>query len=627
MAADAERENQANIGSLISLTSKSEVRYEGYLFYLNPHDSTIGLRHVRSFGTEERCKSMPLISMSDKIYDYIYFRGSDLKDLKVISSPSPRSALVVPEDPAIMQSHFPHTTTTTMASTSHGAAKVANISTSAQPILPIRPIQLNHPRDPSASSSTFWGSSLPPPPANISRFAVPNYCQGLVGSSGGVPHFPPLPQSLLASYPPVQQQAQHQNVNTSVAGESSFSKDHRPLLLRGSTASPNTLPPLLPTPSVQSNHGQFAKLVSNISSIPMPNNGSSALSSVPMDPCPKMASSLPEVLNVNATPGPVTNESRSAELTDVSFRKQSKLSPIRIEEQSGLRQSSPSQSLQTTGINAKTALAPVMEPLPSDSTEETLESLLTPTTKTLQGSTLSHRYKGQFARGRDQVHQGPAFTYPRYRGCSQGRANVANGVSLYTHQSSSNHAVGSGNGDPRLIRGFKEDFDFEAMNAKFNKEEVWELFRKNNKAKTDEGNEDKETDGDDVKGKAREVHVKDDSKPAYCKVDFFDSLSYCASDYESAKETLSDHESAIETLSDHESAKETLSEERKNDAETFGLEIPILEQDHRQGPHRAGASQASFGGRGHGNVGGGRGRGRTVRGGRGRGRAVRGCAN
>lgn len=54
------------------------------------------------------------------------------------------------------------------------------------------------------------------------------------------------------------------------------------------------------------------------------------------------------------------------------------------------------------------------------------------------------------------------------------------------------------------------------MNEKFNKEEVWDLLGKNNKAESDDGNEDdKEMDG--VKGEAREVHVRDDSKVSWWK--------------------------------------------------------------------------------------------------------------
>lgn len=64
--------------------------------------------------------------------------------------------------------------------------------------------------------------------------------------------------------------------------------------------------------------------------------------------------------------------------------------------------------------------------------------------------------------------------------------------------------------NPRATIRFKEDFDFEAMNEKFNKKEVWDFFSKNSKAEADD--DDKKMADDDVKGKAKEVHVKDDNK-------------------------------------------------------------------------------------------------------------------
>lgn len=73
------------IDSLISLTSKGEIRYEGVLFTLDTEKSTIVLKDVQSFGTEGRGNNILQIPASDKVYDYIIFRDTDIKDLKVLS--------------------------------------------------------------------------------------------------------------------------------------------------------------------------------------------------------------------------------------------------------------------------------------------------------------------------------------------------------------------------------------------------------------------------------------------------------------------------------------------------------------------------------------------------------------
>lgn len=107
------------------MRSKSEIRYEGTLFAIDTKDSTVTLQNgvlstsalvscsvlsvclslslspcceshahavlscaVRSFGTEDR-PAASKIAASAEVYEYIIFRGSDIKDLQVRVSPSP----------------------------------------------------------------------------------------------------------------------------------------------------------------------------------------------------------------------------------------------------------------------------------------------------------------------------------------------------------------------------------------------------------------------------------------------------------------------------------------------------------------------------------------------------------
>lgn len=87
--------------SLIAASS-----YVGTLHEINSESSTVALEQVKSFGTESR-RTNPAeqIPGSDGIYDYIVFRGSDVKDLRIEEPPKeskPPPPQQVPNDPAIL---------------------------------------------------------------------------------------------------------------------------------------------------------------------------------------------------------------------------------------------------------------------------------------------------------------------------------------------------------------------------------------------------------------------------------------------------------------------------------------------------------------------------------------------
>lgn len=74
------------IGSQISLISKSDIRYEGTLHSIDPNEHTVSLSNVKSFGTEGRRIDGKQIPISTELYEFIIFRGSDIKDLSVIQT-------------------------------------------------------------------------------------------------------------------------------------------------------------------------------------------------------------------------------------------------------------------------------------------------------------------------------------------------------------------------------------------------------------------------------------------------------------------------------------------------------------------------------------------------------------
>lgn len=112
------------IGCRIGLISKAQNRYEGILYTIDKVNSTVVLakgkcywrmrtacKHltvvsnifsqlVRCFGTEGRPTDRPTPAKED-IYEYITFRGSDIKDITLCEPPRPHHGL--PPDPAIVQ--------------------------------------------------------------------------------------------------------------------------------------------------------------------------------------------------------------------------------------------------------------------------------------------------------------------------------------------------------------------------------------------------------------------------------------------------------------------------------------------------------------------------------------------
>ncbi|KAI1364540.1 Scd6-like Sm domain-containing protein [Xylaria arbuscula] len=94
------------LGARISLISKSDIRYSGTLHEINSTESTVSLENVQSFGTEgRRGNPSEEVPPSEQIYEYIVFRGSDVKDLRIeqaASAPKETQPPPVPDDPAIV---------------------------------------------------------------------------------------------------------------------------------------------------------------------------------------------------------------------------------------------------------------------------------------------------------------------------------------------------------------------------------------------------------------------------------------------------------------------------------------------------------------------------------------------
>ncbi|KAL7149293.1 hypothetical protein ABFS83_05G029600 [Erythranthe nasuta] len=573
------------IGSLISLTSKSEIRYEGILYNINTEESSIGLRNVRSFGTEGRKKDGPQVPPSDKVYEYILFRGSDIKDLQVKASPPVQTAPPPPpppinSDPAIIQSHYPRSTnTSTSLPTAPSGSLPDHGSHSAQMGLPGSPFQSNlHLYQPGGNLNS-WGPS--PQNANGSGLPMPMYWPGFYNTPNGMSQLPQQPMlrpPTGLSIPPSLQQMQFSGFTTSLptatsALPTSSLPDYHSSLVPNSTSSASLNPTPLTASTFSLNMPPMQPL--SLVSEPMINQqpNKAPISAMPMSARSSALPSMPDNAAVNSSkpstvPGLATLPQQTmthpgASASVVSSSVSETLTP----------------SLITPGQFLQSGPAPVSTPQPSQTMQKDVEVVQ-----------VSSKPSSEHSVPVVTEAQPPILPLP-----TNTRAQKPNG-GAYHMRNNYRGRGGRGPGMSRPMTKFTEDFDFTAMNEKFKKDEVWGHLGKSNKSQSKEGNA-SGSDEDDY----QDEDEADLQKPVYNKDDFFDSLSSHALD------------------NDPNHGRTRYSEQMKLDTETFGDFSRYRGGRGGRGPGRGGprfhGSYHGRGGYGGGGYGGGYGYG-----GRGRGR-------
>ncbi|XP_060214915.1 protein decapping 5 [Lycium barbarum] len=583
------------IGSLISLTSKSEIRYEGILYNINTDESSIGLRNVRSFGTEGRKKDGPQVPPSDKIYEYILFRGSDIKDLQVKSSPPLQPTPAINNDPAIIQSHYPRPPSTSASLPAAVGGSLTDLSShSAQPGHPGSTFQSGLPLYQPGGNIGSWGPSPPPPNAGAGGLGMPMYWQGFYGAPNGLPQMqqqallrpPPglaMPPSM--QQPPSMPQMQFSGFNSSLpTGGSSLQASNLPeypsslmpttTSLTSSSLPTATLPssvsPLQPVVPATETISSLSKKAS-VSAIPASTLSASLPTLPPLTTSPDVNPVVPPVsIKPNPVPIPTLSQSVSTVVGPSSSHLVESPTPSLV---------TPGQLLQSGPID-----------VPSTQSTQTAQ-------KDVEVVQVLSAPSSEPPAPVKAEAQPPILPLP-----PQTRQQKTNGAPYQPRYNNYRGRGGRGMGVSRPVTKFDEDFDFMAMNEKFKKDEVWGHLGKSNREGDGNGSD------EDISYIDYEDDLpKIDVKPVYNKDDFFDSLSSNALDHDS----------------NH--GRTRFSEQRKIDVETFGDFSRYRGGRGGRGPGRGGRSRGGYGNYGRGGYGSGNGNGYGYGygyGGRGRGRGV-----
>ncbi|XP_061370615.1 protein decapping 5-like isoform X2 [Gastrolobium bilobum] len=572
------------IGCLISLTSKSEIRYEGVLYNINTDESSIGLRNVRSFGTEGRKKDGPQILPGDKVYEYILFRGTDIKDLQVKSSPPVQPTPPINNDPAIIQ--YPRSVTTS-TSLPAGSGSLADLSShSAQLGHPGSNFQEPLPLYQPGGNIGSWGASSPTPNANGGGLALPMYWQGYYSAPNGLPH---LHQQSLLRPPPglsmpssMQQPVHFPNFGPSLpTGPSNLPEFPSALLPMGTTSPsltstsipPSNLPSTLPpAPSA-------AIVPENLQAL-VPNKAPTVSL-----PAVTLAANLPSLSPFsNGGPdasavAPLVNKPNAISGSILPYQTVSQLTSAMVGSSNSIRTGTQAPSLVTPGQLLQSGPTVISSSQPSQTPHKDVEVVRVSSSLPPEPSVPVS------AETQPPILPLPVTTRPNHR---------PGGASIQTHHGYGyrGRGRGRGTGGLRPVQRFTEDFDFMAMNEKFKKDEVWGHLGKSSKSHS------KEKDGEENAGDEDDIQDEEDNgdaskldvTPVYNKDDFFDSLSCNALDHDS------------------QNGRIRYSEQIKIDTETFG----DFTRHHRggwggRGPWRGGRSRGGYYGRGYGYAGRGRG--------------------
>ncbi|KAK4983336.1 hypothetical protein LTR50_007289 [Elasticomyces elasticus] len=602
------------IGRTISLVSKSDIRYVGTLHEINSENSTVALENVRSYGTEGRRGSPEEeIAGSDSIYEYIVFRGSDVKHLNIEDPPKENKPPPpqVPNDPAILGSARPHPQQAPQPSPHppNNQQDQQNQRWGPPQGPPHGPLQ-PHPYSP-------YGYSQPPFQQQP-RFAPPGGPHGFPGAPGAVPGYgmpygppqgwyPPPPgqgfpqgppgpfsppqQPQMPIGPPGMQQTRQQPSNAPQPGPVSTGP-------KQPTPQPPAEKSATPLPAAQLNPASNLPMVA------------SAISTAGKESSPAPTASKPEVASA------VTAPSQPAMSTAPSKQIPTGPKNNRVAVPLAASAARPQAPLQTKSSNA-----PQVVSQPSTATATAAQQFKNATQQATAAVAAAMAKLNPQATQQGQVAKDPAQPGDTHVD------NLTKKVSEMRTDSNIRHSRQPGTGGyaagHRGGRGGRRssnqaqthakpvevpnvDFDFERSNAKFNKQDlVKEAIASGSPMGTPGADKDElalpAVNGSSSHTAANGADHEDVTIPAptsaatYKKADFFDNISSELKDRVQAQEE-----------GKRLGGPEFRGEERRKNMETFGLGS-VDGNGYRSGYRGRGRGRGFGRGRGGGGIGGGRG--------------------